>query len=157
MEESFSLNPIKRILGIDYGKRYVGVAISDPLMLTAQGLEIIERSKPNKQRRTLARLAEICMQYDVEEIVIGYPLNMDGGSNERCELTKEFADLLYARTHIRTYLLDERLTTQSSQRALDLLGKKDTKAYIDEMSAMMILQSFLDGKAMGNTPKAYKE
>lgn len=80
-----------RILGLDFGSKTVGVAVSDELMLTAQGLEIVRRQSPNKLRQTLARIEQIVTEYQVERIVLGYPKNMNNTEGERCEKTKEFA------------------------------------------------------------------
>lgn len=157
MEESIVGSNPNRVLGIDYGKRYVGVAVSDPLFITAQGLEVIERKRADKLRQTLARLSDICREYEVSSIVIGFPKNLDGQLNERCEYTLEFADLLFKRVGLPVYLWDERLTTQSSERTLELLGKKDIKSVVDEMSAMLILQTFMDARSHGNLPGPYRE
>ena len=81
-----------RILGLDFGSKTVGVAVSDELLLTAQGLEIIRRQSPNKLRQTLARIEAIIAEYQVECIVLGYPKNMNNTEGERCEKTKEFQD-----------------------------------------------------------------
>ena len=83
-----------RILGLDFGSKTVGVAVSDELMLTAQGLEIVRRQSPNKLRQTLARIEQIVTEYQVERIVLGYPKNMNNTEGERCEKTKEFAQML---------------------------------------------------------------
>lgn len=133
-----------RVLGIDFGKRFVGVAISDPLFLTAQGVCTIERKRPDKLRKTLSDINLICEEKEVERIVVGFPKNMDGSENERCEFTKEFAKLLFNRTGIPIYFWDERLTTVSSDKELDFLGIKEKKDFSDEMAAIMILQGYMD-------------
>ena len=107
-----------RVLGLDFGSKTVGVAVSDELMLTAQGLEIIRRESPNKLRRTLARIAELADEYQADRIVLGYPKNMNGTEGERCEKTKEFAALLEKRTKRSVLLWDERLTTVSADRIM---------------------------------------
>ena len=81
-----------RIMGLDFGSKTVGVAISDPLGITAQGIEIIRREQENKLRRTLARIEALVQEYQVTEIVLGYPKNMNNTEGERCEKTKEFKD-----------------------------------------------------------------
>ena len=81
-----------RIMGLDFGSKTVGVAISDPLLITAQGIEIIRRKEENKLRQTLARIEELIVEYGVEEIVLGYPKNMNNTEGVRVELTKEFQD-----------------------------------------------------------------
>ncbi|MBP3199926.1 MAG: Holliday junction resolvase RuvX, partial [Butyrivibrio sp.] len=89
-----------RIMGLDYGSKTVGVAISDELLLTAQGKEIIRRKEENKLRRTLARIEELIQEYGVERIVLGLPLNMDQSPSERSELCLEFKDKIERRTGI---------------------------------------------------------
>ncbi len=135
-----------RILGIDYGKKYVGVAMSDSLLITAQPLCTIERINPTKQRKLLAKIAEICNEHGVDSIVIGLPKNLDGTENVRCEFTYEFANLLFKRVNIPIYLWDERLTTTASDRELDFLGVADRnkKNFSDEMAAVFILQGYLN-------------
>lgn len=87
-----------RIMGLDFGSRTVGVAISDSLLLTAQGVEIIRRKEENKLRQTLARIEELIVENEVEEIVLGLPKNMNDTEGVRVELTKEFKDKLERRT-----------------------------------------------------------
>lgn len=146
-----------RIMGLDYGKRFVGVAVSDPLFVSAQGVETVERKRPDKHRQTLARLEQLCEQYDISAIVLGFPKNLDGSLNERCEFTIDFADMLFARLNRPIYLWDERLTTQSAMRTLTTLEKKEKKKFADEMSAMLILQGFMDAVSNGVKPRPYKE
>ena len=86
-----------RILGLDFGSKTVGVAVSDELLITAQGVEIVRRKSPSKLRQTLARIEELIEQYGVEKIVLGYPKNMNNTEGERCEKTKEFKELLERR------------------------------------------------------------
>lgn len=147
MEESVVTE--NRILGIDYGKKYVGLAISDPLLITAQGLETVERKRPDKLRSTIAEIRRVCEVYGVVSIVIGLPKNLDGTENIRCEFTREFADILFEKIGIPIYLWDERLTTVSSDKELEFLGIKNKKSFSDEMAAMMILQGYLDSKKNG--------
>ena len=87
-----------RILGLDFGSKTVGVAVSDELLITAQGVEIVRRKSPSKLRQTLARIEEIIAEYKVDRIVLGYPKNMNNTEGERCEKTKEFGDMLARRT-----------------------------------------------------------
>ena len=89
-----------RIMGLDFGSRTVGVAISDSLLLTAQGVEIIRRKEENKLRQTLARIEELIVENEVEEIVLGLPKNMNDTEGVRVELTKEFKEKLERRTHM---------------------------------------------------------
>ena len=151
------INNNSRVLGIDYGKRYVGVAISDPLSITAQGLCTIYRKRADKQRQTLSSLSSICEEYSVSSIVIGLPKNLDGSENERCEHTYDFAALLHKKTGLPIYLWDERLTTVAGDREMDFLGikNKDKKSHSDELAAMMILQGFMDSNAMGVAKTPY--
>lgn len=133
----------KRILGIDYGKRFVGVAISDPLNVTALPHSVIERPRPNKQRRLIAALKEICDDNSISCVVVGLPKNLDGSENERCEYTYEFCKLLHKRIDLPIYLWDERLTTIEADNALMEMNVKDVKAHSDEVAATLILQDFL--------------
>ena len=135
-----------RVLGLDFGSKTVGVAVSDELMLTAQGLEIIRRESPNKLRRTLARIAELADEYQADRIILGYPKNMNGTEGERCEKTKEFAALLEKRTKRSVLLWDERLTTVSADRIMMEAGvrRENRKQYVDGIAASLILQGYLD-------------
>lgn len=136
-----------RILGLDYGSKTVGVAISDPLLVTAQGVEIIRRESENKLRRTYARIEEIIKEYgDVEKIVLGYPKNMNNTIGERAQKCEEFKAALERRCAIPVILWDERLTTVAADRAMIETGirREDRKKYVDEIAAMFILQGYLD-------------
>ena len=92
-----------RILGLDFGSKTVGVAVSDELLITAQGVEIVRRKSPSKLRQTLARIEEIIAEYKVDRIVLGYPKNMNNTEGERCEKTKEFGDMLQGAQVLRSY------------------------------------------------------
>ena len=135
-----------RILGLDFGTKTVGVAVSDELLFTAQGVEIIRRKAPTKLRQTLARIDELVAQYGVEKIVLGYPKNMNNTEGERCEKTKEFKEMLEKRTGLEVVLWDERLTTVSADNAMMEMGirREDRKEYVDEIAAIFILQGYLD-------------
>lgn len=136
-----------RILGLDFGSKTVGVAISDELLLTAQGVEIVRRKAPGKLRQTLARIEEIIAQYGgVDRIVLGYPKNMNNTEGERCERTKEFAEMLTKRTGLEVVLWDERLTTVAADNSMMEMGirREDRKEYVDEIAAIFILQGYLD-------------
>lgn len=139
-----------RILGLDFGSKTVGVAVSDELLLTAQGLEIVRRQSPNKLRQTLARIEEIATEYQVERIVLGFPKNMNNTEGERCEKTKEFKEMLERRTGLEVVLWDERLTTVSADKYMMETGirREDRKKYVDEIAAVFILQGYLDSLAM---------
>ena len=135
-----------RILGLDFGSKTVGVAVSDPLLLTAQGVEIVRRQSPNKLRQTLARIEAIIKEYEVDRIVLGYPKNMNNTEGERCEKTKEFKEMLERRTGLSIILWDERLTTVSADNYMMESGirREDRKKYVDESAAIFILQGQLD-------------
>ena len=107
-----------RIMGLDFGSKTVGVAISDELLLTAQGIEIIERKEENKLRRTLARIEELIVEYGVEGIVLGLPKNMNNSLGERAELSMMFKEKLERRTGLPVVMWDERLTTVAADRAM---------------------------------------
>ncbi len=135
-----------RILGLDFGSKTVGVAISDPLLITAQSLETIVRESPNKLRRTYARIEEIVAEYGVEKIVVGLPKHMNDDEGERALLTREFADKLSRRTGMEIIMWDERLTTVMAERVLQESGvrRENRKTYIDSVAATFILQDYLD-------------
>lgn len=139
-----------RILGLDFGSRTVGVAVSDELLLTAQGLEIIRRQSPGKLRQSLARIEAIIQEYHVERIVLGYPKNMNNTEGERCEKTKEFQEMLTRRTGLPVTLWDERLTTVAADRHMIESGirRENRKQYVDEIAAVFILQGYLDYLSM---------
>lgn len=135
-------------MGLDFGSKTVGVAVTDPLMLTAQGLEIIRREQENKLRRTLARIEELVKEYEVSEIVLGYPKNMNNTIGERCQKTESFKEQLERRTGLPVVLWDERLTTVSADSIMSEVGiaKDKRKAYVDQIAATLILQGYLDYK-----------
>lgn len=135
-----------RILGLDYGAHTVGVAVSDELGLTAQGVEIIRRKSPNKLRQTLARIQELACSYDVEKLILGYPKNMNNTEGERCEKTLELKEMLERRTQLPVELWDERLTTVAADKIMMESGirRENRKEYVDEIAAMLILQGYLD-------------
>ncbi len=135
-----------RIMGLDYGSKTVGVAISDELLLTAQGKEIIRRKEENKLRKTLARIEELIQEYKVEKIVLGLPLNMDQTPSERSQLCLEFKEKIERRTGIPVIMWDERLTTVEADEIMDEAGIKgrQRKEYVDMIAAQIILQDYLD-------------
>ena len=136
----------ERIMGLDYGSKTIGVAISDALGLTAQPIETIERSGENKLRRSLARIAEIVREKDIKKIVVGLPINMDGRSGERAALTLEFVEKLKLRVDIPIVMQDERLTTVEADEILDESGvkKQDRKQFIDQIAAGIILKEYME-------------
>lgn len=137
-----------RIMGLDFGSKTVGVAVSDALLLTAQGVEIIRRNEENKLRRTLARIEELIVEYEVEELVLGLPKHMNGTEGVRVELTKEFKEKLERRTGLPVTLWDERLTTVSADRTMIEAGirRENRKDYVDMLAAVFILQGYLDSR-----------
>ena len=139
-----------RIMGLDFGSKTVGVAISDALLLTAQGVEIIRRKDENKLRQTLARIEELITEYEVSEIVLGLPKNMNDTEGERVSLTQEFKASLERRTGLTVSFWDERLTTVAADKAMIEAGirRENRKDYVDKIAATFILQGFLDRKNM---------
>ena len=137
-----------RIMGLDYGSRTVGVAISDELLLTAQGKEIIRRKEENKLRKTLARIEELIQEFGVELIVLGLPLHMDQSESVRSGLSIEFKEKLERRTSLPVIMWDERLTTVEADAIMDEVGikKADRKEYVDMIAAQIILQDYLDNR-----------
>ena len=135
-----------RIMGLDYGSKTVGVAVSDPLLLTAQGVEIIRRDKENHMRRTLAHIEELILEYEVGRIVLGYPLNMDDSEGDRAVKSKELAETLTRRTGLPVVLWDERLTTVEAHDIMNEAGLKASEhdRYVDQIAAALILQDYLD-------------
>ncbi len=135
-----------RIMGLDFGSKTVGVAISDPLLITAQGIEIIRRKEENKLRRTLARIEELIVEYEVSRIVLGLPKNMNDTIGERAQLSLEFKDKLERRTGLPVEMWDERLTTVAADRVMIEAGirRENRKEYVDKIAAVFILQGYLD-------------
>ena len=137
-----------RYLGLDFGSKTVGVAVSDPLNITAQALEIIRRKEENKLRRTLARIEEIILEYGITEIVLGLPLNMDDTEGDRARLSLEFKDKLERRTGLPVHMCDERLTTVEADEIMDQVGikRQDRKEYVDMIAAQVILEEFMNNR-----------
>ncbi len=135
-----------RIIGLDYGSKTVGVAVSDPLMITAQGVEIIRRESENKLRKTYARIEELIKQYEADVIVVGLPKNMNNTEGARVEATRQFCTDIARRTGIEPVMWDERLTTVISDDAMIKAGirRENRKEYVDMIAAQLILQNYLD-------------
>ena len=135
-----------RIRGLDYGAKTMGVAVSDALQITAQGIEIIRRDRGNKLRRTLARIEELILEYEVERIVLGVPRNMDGTDGERTQRSEELKEMLERRTGLPVILWDERLTTVAAEKAMIEAGirRAQEKEHVDRVAAALILQGYLD-------------
>lgn len=138
-----------RILGLDFGSKTTGVAVSDGLGITAQGLETIVRKDENKLRQTCARIEELIKEYQIETIVLGYPKNMNDTLGERVEKTFIFKDMLERRTGLPVILWDERLTTVAAEEILIESGvrRENRKAVIDKIAASIILQEYMDSLA----------
>lgn len=139
-----------RIMGLDFGSKTVGVAISDTLLLTAQGIEIIRRKEENKLRQTLARIEALIVEYEVEEIVLGLPKNMNATEGVRVTLTQEFKEKLERRTGLPVILWDERLTTVAADKIMMEAGirREHRKEHVDRIAAALILQGYLDRRNM---------
>lgn len=140
-----------RLLGLDYGTKTVGVALSDPLGVTAQPVETITRKSPNKLRKTLARIETLIAENNVEKIILGYPKNMNNTVGDRAEDAVSFKEHLERRTGLPVVLWDERLTTMESERILMSGGvrRENRKAVIDQLAASIILQSYMDAEGTG--------
>jgi putative Holliday junction resolvase len=143
---SNSATPHRRLLGLDVGSKTIGVAVSDALGITAQGLETIRR----KNKRTdFALLEGLIRHYEIAEIVVGNPLRMSGAEGRQSEKVSAFAEELHHRFALPVHLWDERLTSVQANRLLremELSIQKRAKA-VDRMAAVLILQSFLDSRA----------
>ena len=135
-----------RVMGLDYGSKTVGVAVSDPLGLTAQGIETIWRKDENKLRKTCARIEELIREYEVGSIVLGLPRHMNSDVGDRAEKSLEFGEMLRRRTGLEVIMWDERLTTVEAERTLieSNVRREDSKKYIDKIAAVFILQGYLD-------------
>ena len=140
-----------RYMGLDYGDKTVGVAVSDEMGITAQPYITITREIRNKLRQTCKQIEDIIREKNIEVIVVGKPLNMNGTEGERIEETREFIEMVRRRTGLMVEELDERLTTVEADRILDATGvaKENRKEYIDKMAAAIILQTYLDMKKNG--------
>jgi putative Holliday junction resolvase len=139
-----------RILGLDYGAKTVGVAVSDALGITAQALETVTRERETKLRRTVARIAELCEQYEIGKIVLGLPLLMSDEIGDRAQKAMEFGEMLKKRTGLEVIMWDERLTTVAADEVLDEMGvrgRHNRKAVIDQIAAGFILQEYLDAQS----------
>ena len=139
-----------RIMGLDYGTKTVGVAVSDPLGITAQAVETVTRKDENKLRKTLARIESLATEYGVEKFVIGFPKPMNNDIGERAEKALEFGEMLKRRTGIEIVMWDERLTTVEAERTLMESGvrRENRKQYVDQIAAVFILQGYLDSLGM---------
>jgi putative Holliday junction resolvase len=136
-----------RIMGLDYGDRKIGVAVSDMFGWTGQGLEVIERRREGVE---FERISVLIREYDISEIVVGLPKNMDGTVGFRGDICIAFADKLKELTELPVHLWDERLTTVSAERILieANVSRKKRKQVVDKMAASLILQNYLDSKSI---------
>lgn len=137
-----------RIMGLDYGSKTVGVAVSDPEGIIASGVEIIRRKDENHLRQTLSRIEELIREYEVGEIVLGLPKNMNNSEGVRVELTMDFKEKLERRTNLPVFMYDERLTTVMADKTMMEAGvrRENRKDYVDMIAATIILQDYLDRK-----------
>lgn len=135
-----------RIMGLDYGSKTVGVAMSDPLGITAQAVETIWRKDENKLRKTCARIEELINEYEVERIVLGLPKHMNNDLGERAQKALAFGEMVKRRTGLEVVMWDERLTTVEAERTLieNNVRRENRKQYIDKIAAVFVLQGYLD-------------
>lgn len=134
-----------RLMGIDYGDRRIGIAVSDELMLTAQGVATIENNGDESVFRSIGELAR---EYEVERFVVGLPRNMNGSIGPRGELAQSFAKRLGEATGLPVAMWDERLTTMFAQRTLleADVSRKKRKAVVDKMAAALLLQNYMEAQ-----------
>lgn len=139
-----------RIIGLDFGSKTVGVAVSDPLGFTAQGVETIHRKAENKLRQTLARIEALVKEYEADKLVLGFPKHMNNDIGDRAEKSLEFKEMLERRTGLEVIMWDERLTTVEAERTLieSNVRREDRKKYVDKIAAVFILQGYLDSVYM---------
>lgn len=138
---------MKRYIALDVGDRTIGIAVSDMLGITAQGVETIRRKALSDD---LKRLGELMQSYETTSLVLGWPKNMDGTEGERCKFVKDFAEeVKKVYPDVKTFFQDERLSTVAAAKALIAadVSRKKRKKVIDKMAAVHILQGFLDGHA----------
>ena len=137
---------MERIIGLDFGSKTTGVAVSDPFGWTAQGVEIIRRKEENKLRKTLARIEELVKEYGASRIVLGLPKNMNNSLGDRAEKSLAFKEMLERRTGLPVVMWDERLTTVAADRTMIESGirREHRREYVDEIAAVFILQNYLD-------------
>lgn len=137
-----------RVMGLDVGSKTIGVAVSDALGWTAQGIETIKIDEEN-EKFGMERIRELVKQYDVKEFVVGFPKNMNNTVGPRGEASQCYATLLEQEFGFPVTLWDERLTTMAAERVLIEadVRRKDRKKVIDKMAASMILQGYLDRKS----------
>ena len=143
--ESATTEGVRRILSLDLGSRTIGLAVSDPLGITAQGLPTLRR----KNKRTdFAALAAVIAKYEIAEIVLGLPLHMSGRAGVQAERSEQFAEELRARFSLPVYMWDERLTSAEANRVLreSEMSIRRRGEVVDQLAAVLILQSFLESR-----------
>ncbi|MBQ6468810.1 MAG: Holliday junction resolvase RuvX [Lachnospiraceae bacterium] len=135
-----------RAIGLDYGSKTVGVAVSDPFGWTAQAVETITREKENHLRATLRRIEELVHIYEADRIILGLPLNMDDTAGERAMAARAFQETLEKKTGLPVFLWDERLTTAEAEEILKETGvpRAEWKTHVDKIAAVLILQDYLN-------------
>ena len=140
-----------RILALDYGSKTVGLAITDPLGLIVQPLRTIWREREGKLRKTVEEIVEICKDYQVEELVLGYPCHMDGSEGERVERVLAFQEMLKKKIELPIHLYDERLSTMEAEEILWENGvpKDRQKEVLDQVAAQVILEDYLRNREEG--------
>ena len=138
-----------RLLALDFGSKTVGVAVSDELGITATGVEIVRRKSPDKLRQTLARIEALIEEFQVDKVILGYPVMLDGSEGERVRKTKEFAQMLKRRTGKEIIFQDERLTTVEAYEIMDFMGikKEDRYNYVDMVAAKVIIEDYINIKS----------
>ena len=139
------MNIMRRVIGLDVGDRRIGISISDPLGITAQWLTVLERTSP---ARDLATVAELAQERDVQAVVVGLPITMEGDIGEQAKKVMVFVEALRAKVTCPVHVVDERLTTAQSEKALleTDTPRKTRKRLIDQLAAQLILQHYLDVK-----------
>ena len=133
-------------MGLDFGSKTTGVAVSDPLGITAQGIETITRKDENKLRQTCARIEELIREYEVGTIVLGYPKNMNNTIGDRANTTMEFKQMLEENLKVEVVMQDERLSTKEAHFYMIKadMSRKKRKQKVDSLAANIILQTYLD-------------
>ncbi|WNB93317.1 Holliday junction resolvase RuvX [Bacillus sp. NEB1478] len=142
---------MSRILGLDVGSKTIGVAVSDGLGWTAQGVETIRR-RPNRPEEDFVRLDELISNYEISKIVVGLPKNMNGSIGPTGEACQAFAKEIESKTGLPVILWDERLTTMAAERTLISadVSRKKRKQVIDKLAASIILQGYMDSQQNRN-------
>lgn len=137
---------MQRLMGIDYGDRLIGIAVSDELLIAAHGVTSLRNSGDERVLKDIARLAE---EYQITEVIVGLPRNMNGSIGPRGQIAEQFAEALRETLSLPVTLWDERLTTMSAERTLidGNVSRKKRKAVIDQLAAALILQNYLDFKS----------